>query len=262
MKANTGRVLTYGQSEGSDVRLVDEKVDFSGIFGRVVNPLGSFEIISKLLGDFSIYNILAAVTVALALEIPPGKIQKGIRDLTRVPGRLDPVSGPENFLVLVDYAHTPGALDNVLESVARLAKGRVITVFGCGGDRDPGKRPLMGDAVAGQSHVTIVTSDNPRTEDPMAIIEDILQGTKAHDLEEIEPEHIGSYQKGKGLVVMPDRRKAIAMAIKGAGEKDIVLIAGKGHEDYQIIGTEKHDFDDRIEAEKILRELSREKIGD
>ena len=257
--AYQGRVLTYGQNEGSDVRLRNAKVDFTGVCGRVTTPFGSFEIHSDLLGDFSVYNILAAIVISIGAGISTSKIKKGIENLERVPGRLEPV-GKGDFLLLVDYAHTPHALENVLDSLMRLAKRRIITVFGCGGDRDPGKRPLMGDAVAQRSHVTIVTSDNPRTEDPNSIIEQILPGIEPHGLKTLNPDDLQNYEGGKGLVIEADRRAAINLAINAARKDDIVLIAGKGHEDYQIIGTTKHDFDDRVEALKALEALTKEGV--
>ena len=250
-----GRLLTFGTDEAADVRLADAKVDFSGVTGRLVSPFGAFEIASPLLGNFTVSNLLAAISLALGMGVAPDKIRRGIEKLDRVPGRLDPV-GKGDFLVLVDYAHTPQALENVLDSMARLVKGRIITVFGCGGDRDPGKRPLMGAAVAAHSDISVVTSDNPRTENPDAIIAQILPGLSPYNLAQIEAEALPSYDGGQAMVVQPDRSRAIALAVAAAKPGDIVLIAGKGHEDYQIIGTTKYPFDDRNQALKALEERS------
>ena len=248
-------LITFGQTEGTDVRLAEPRVDLKGLRGRLVSPHGTFEITSPLLGDFSVSNVLAAASVSLGLGVAPDRIRVGIERLRRVPGRLDPV-GSGDVRVLVDYAHTPEALTNVLDSLTRLVKGRIITVFGCGGDRDEGKRPLMGQAVAEQSHISVVTSDNPRTEDPDAIIKQILPGMEPLGPERIDPEALADFSGVHGLIVQPDRRRAIALAIQGARPGDVVLIAGKGHEDYQILGTTKHPFDDRVEARKVLEQGS------
>jgi len=160
----------------------------------------------------------------------------GLGALASVPGRFDVITSDKGFAVIVDYAHTVDALEKLLRSVRELSPKRLITVFGCGGDRDKTKRPLMGKAAEDLSDIVIVTSDNPRTEDPDRIIRDILAG-----------------MKGKNHQVIPDREEAIAAAIQKASEGDIVVIAGKGHEDYQIVGTKKIHFDDREVAARLLR---------
>ena len=251
--AGSNEIITFGQDTNADLKLADASVDFSGVSGRLQASDGQAQIKSPLLGDFSVSNILAASAVAMGLQVDLETIGQGISDIGRVPGRLEPI-GKKEFLVLVDYAHTPEALVNVLNSLKRLSKGRIITVFGCGGDRDPGKRPLMGDAVAARSQITIVTSDNPRTEDSQAIIDQILPGIDPHNLEMVEPENLRKYERGKGLLVQPNRREAIRIAINGAQKGDIVLIAGKGHEDYQVIGSTRHSFDDRVQAREALIE--------
>lgn len=253
LSACTGRRISYGLTEGGDVRLSKAVIDKMGVRGRLIHPFGSTEISSELLGDFSVSNILAAASICMGCGISPEKIKSGIKNQKIVPGRLEPVTTDEDFLVLVDYAHTPEALENVLSSLERLAKGRIITVFGCGGDRDPGKRPLMGRAVAEKSQVTIVTSDNPRTENPHAIIDQILPGIAPYELEPVRHRDLKEYDGGHGMIVEPDRKEAIALAIKGARTNDIILIAGKGHEDYQIIGTTKHPFDDKALALEFLK---------
>jgi UDP-N-acetylmuramoyl-L-alanyl-D-glutamate--2,6-diaminopimelate ligase len=260
LAACSTETLTYGSFDGSDVRLGDLRIDGKGLRGRLIHPHGSTPIVSGLLGDFSASNVMAAVTMALGMGVSLEKIRVGIENTKFVPGRLEPVASDE-FLVLVDYAHTPNALENVISSMTKLAKGRLITVFGCGGDRDPGKRPMMGSAVASICQVSVVTSDNPRTESPHQIIEQILEGVEPFDLDRVEPDELASYERGRGLIVEPDRRKAIELAVMGARPGDVVLIAGKGHEDYQIIGTVKHDFDDRVEAAKALAMRKEKQFG-
>jgi UDP-N-acetylmuramoyl-L-alanyl-D-glutamate--2,6-diaminopimelate ligase len=181
-----------------------------------------------------VMNALAATAVAVSRGIPLQVIAAGVAGVERVAGRLEVVPGSAGFSVVVDYAHTPDALEKVLQAVRGLDPRRVVTVFGCGGDRDRGKRPLMGEIAARLSDRVVVTSDNPRTEDPMSIIEEILEG-------------LGDIGRSQ-VDVIEDRRNAIRTAVAMAGDGDVVVIAGKGHEDYQIIGTEKVHFDDREEA--------------
>jgi UDP-N-acetylmuramoyl-L-alanyl-D-glutamate--2,6-diaminopimelate ligase len=195
----------------------------------------------RLIGRHNVYNLLAALGVSqsLGLELDQARLQAALDGLAWVKGRLQPINAGQPFHVLVDYAHTPEALRAVLAALVPLqGRGRVITVFGAGGDRDRGKRPLMGEAAASLSQVVVVTSDNPRTEDPEAIIRMILSGI---------PNPCPA-----GLHVEPDRRKAISLAVQMARPDDIVLIAGKGHEDYQIVGKKKLHFDDVEEAEKSI----------
>ncbi|HBB15663.1 MAG TPA: UDP-N-acetylmuramoyl-L-alanyl-D-glutamate--2,6-diaminopimelate ligase [Syntrophus sp. (in: bacteria)] len=205
---------------------------------------------SHLLGRFNLYNILAAAAAALALDIPGRLIREGIEALILVPGRLEKVSTAGQPAVFVDYAHTDDALRRVLQNLSEFCMGNMITVFGCGGDRDKGKRPLMGEAATAYSDLTIVTSDNPRTEDPLAIIREIEKGIRTGKLADISD--VAGKPSGQHYLVIPDRREAIAAAIGLAGKKDIVLIAGKGHEDYQIIGSQKFPFDDRTIAREEL----------
>jgi UDP-N-acetylmuramoyl-L-alanyl-D-glutamate--2,6-diaminopimelate ligase len=205
---------------------------------------------SHLLGRFNLYNILAAAAAAFALDIPGRVIREGIETMTLVPGRVEKVSTEGQPAVFVDYAHTDDALRRVLENLSEFRIGRIITVFGCGGDRDKGKRPLMGKAATTYSDLTIVTSDNPRTEDPLAIIREIEEGIRAGKLADIDDTAWSS--SDRRYLVIPDRKEAIAAAIGLAEIKDIVLIAGKGHEDYQIIGSQKFLFDDRIVAREQL----------
>ena len=246
-------LITFGENQNADMQLADANVDFSGVAGRLEFRGKQVKIKSPLLGDFSVSNILAASSIAAGLEVSMENIRQGIADLKNVPGRLESV-GNKDYLVLVDYAHTPEALVNVLDSLKRLSQGRIITVFGCGGDRDPGKRPIMGAAVATRSQITIVTSDNPRTEEPQGIIDQILPGIEPYKLETVRSDALRAYEGGKGLLVQPNRREAIRTAVNAAGKGDIVLIAGKGHEDYQIIGVTRHSFDDCVQAREALIE--------
>ena len=209
--------------------------------GTLATPAGTAEFTSHLIGSFNLSNILASVCAALSLDVPLSAIIEAIRDFAGVPGRLERIPNAKDIHVFVDYAHTPDALKNVLKALKELDAKKIITVFGCGGDRDKAKRPIMGREAARLSDLAIVTSDNPRTEDPNEIIKQILPG-----IEE------GGMTIGKDALVEPDRKKAIELAIATARPGDVVLIAGKGHEDYQILGTQKIHFDDREVARDAL----------
>jgi UDP-N-acetylmuramoyl-L-alanyl-D-glutamate--2,6-diaminopimelate ligase len=191
----------------------------------------------KLAGRYNLLNLLAAFGSGKALGWSPELMAAGSEALAAVPGRLEPVDAGQPFRVFVDFAHTPDALRRVISTVREFTSGRVIVVFGCGGDRDRGKRPLMGEAVAQLADVSLVTSDNPRGETPQAIIDEIVRG-------------MGSTEK----VVEPDRREAIRRALAEARPGDTVVVAGKGHEDYQIVGTERRHFDDRETIRELLEE--------
>ncbi len=252
-----GRLMTYGLGDGADIRPTAFTADTRGVRGEGVTPHGKFRFESNLLGRHNIYNLLAALGGALGMGIDLETAVSGINRRIVVPGRLEPVEGTGDVSVLVDYAHTDDALTNVLSTLAPLAKGRLITVFGCGGDRDRKKRPRMAAAAAAGSHKVIVTSDNPRTEDPAVIIEEILVGFEGTDYSRVEPG--GSFWRDsrKVYTVIPDRHEAIRFAVSRAEGGDIILLAGKGHEDYQIIGTTKYPFDDRLEAKEALTERRR-----
>ncbi len=252
-----GRLMTYGLGDGADIRPTAFTADTRGVRGEGVTPYGKFRFESNLLGKHNIYNLLAALGGALGMGIDLETAVSGINRRIVVPGRLEPVEGTGDVSVLVDYAHTDDALTNVLSTLAPLAKGRLITVFGCGGDRDRKKRPKMAAAAAAGSHKVIVTSDNPRTEDPAAIIEEVLAGFEGTDYSRVEPGGSFWQDSRKVYTVIPDRREAIRFAVSRATSGDIVLLAGKGHEDYQIIGTTKYPFDDRIEAKEALTERRR-----
>lgn len=231
LKSTRAAVLKYGLEPGADV---SAEITGSGMLGSdfmLRAPAGRIAISLRLAGRHNVYNALAAAGAAASLGVGLEPIKQGLERVASVDGRMERVDLGQDFTVLVDYAHTPEELERLMHSVKELQPRRIITVFGCGGDRDRTKRPLMGRAVASASDLSIVTSDNPRTEDPQAIIRDILPGVS-----------------GSEHLVIPDRQQAIRRAVELAGPGDAVVIAGKGHEDYQIIGTTKTHFDDREEA--------------
>jgi UDP-N-acetylmuramoyl-L-alanyl-D-glutamate--2,6-diaminopimelate ligase len=174
-------------------------------------------------------------------------VASGIKALKGIPGRLERVRNSRSLVLVVDYAHTPDALSNALDSLRPIAPGRVITVFGCGGDRDKGKRREMGQVAAEKSDVVFITSDNPRSEDPAAIAAQILEGVRESGMKRLAEDSLNG-SRGTGYVLDLDRRSAIQRAVGMAREDDLILIAGKGHEDYQIVGKEKRPFDDRVVA--------------
>jgi UDP-N-acetylmuramyl-tripeptide synthetase len=232
------RQLTYGLEQGA-VHVHRSHLSFKGIEATLSTPSGTLEIRAPLIGAYNLSNIMAGTAVGICLGIPREAIIQGIQGLPLVPGRMERI-GEGNPWVLVDYAHTPDALEKAIKEVKRLATGRVVVVFGCGGDRDKTKRAPMGRIAVQGSDVAVITSDNPRTEDPLRIIEEIEKGAK-----EVSPPR---------YLVLPDRREAIKQAIAMAKGPDCVLIAGKGHETYQIIGEQRLPFDDRDEARKALKE--------
>ncbi|GAM09517.1 UDP-N-acetylmuramoyl-L-alanyl-D-glutamate--2, 6-diaminopimelate ligase [Geobacter sp. OR-1] len=244
-------VITYGIAKG-DVRAVDVHSSISGITGKVVTPSGTIEFSSGLVGRFNLYNILAALASGYALGLSLETLRAGIECHKKVPGRLERVENGLGIGVFVDYAHTGDALENVLQTLSELKTGRILTVFGCGGDRDKGKRPIMGEVAGRLSDLAIITSDNPRTENPDEIISQVRSGVLPLGIREYDYAALGNGVPEKGFAVVPDRRTAIRLAIGLAQAGDIVLLAGKGHEDYQIIGTAKHHFDDREEAAAAL----------
>jgi UDP-N-acetylmuramoyl-L-alanyl-D-glutamate--2,6-diaminopimelate ligase len=256
-------VWSYGEGSQWDVHPLNVKSDVDGLSGAIRARERKLDIASTLIGAANLQNILGAVGVGCALGIGADVVARGIRQLGMVPGRLEKVENHLGISVLVDYAHTPDALEKVLGAVRPLARGKLITVFGCGGDRDRGKRPLMGEIAGRLSELVVVTSDNPRTEDPLAILDEIEVGLvkigiKRYDAVPLEqatfkPESRGPKPETEHRYVMEvDRRKAIGFAINVASPGDVVLIAGKGHEDYQILGTSKIHFDDREVARDEL----------
>ncbi len=248
-------VITYGTSAANDVHGVDLSISVNGISGTIQTPKGGFSFSSKLLGRFNLSNILAAVAAGVALDLPLPAIKTGIEEHLPIPGRLELVENNRGVICLVDYAHTGDALENVLLTLKEIATERIITVFGCGGDRDNGKRPIMGAIAAKWSDLAVVTSDNPRTEDPAAILAQIRAGIIPRGGHEYSLAQLGGGITKKGFIVCENRREAIRLAASLARPGDILLLAGKGHEDYQIIGTTKHHFDDREEAAAALRGL-------
>ena len=202
---------------------------------------------SHLIGEINIYNILAAAAAAISLDVDLEAVVRGIERLRRVPGRLELVENGRGLTIMVDYAHTPDALLKTLKALRPLVEGRLITVFGCGGDRDKGKRVEMGLVAGELSDLVFITSDNPRSEDPLSIVEQIEKGTQNSGLSRLEYASCDP-SVGRGYFTEVDRRRAIHQTVSIANEKDLVLIAGKGHEDYQIIGNERRGFDDRKEA--------------
>jgi len=240
------RLITFSAAgeRSAAIRAHDVEFDAAGARFRVSGALGELAVEMPLPGHFNVENALAALATAVALGAEPADAASALADAARVPGRLEPVSEGQGFAVLVDYAHTPDSLENVLRAARRLTAGRLICVFGCGGDRDREKRPLMGAIAARLADVPVVTSDNPRSEDPEAILDDILAGIpggRAHE----------------GLVVEVDRRAAIAAALATAGPDDAVVIAGKGHEQGQEFEQgRKLPFDDRDVARDELRRLA------
>ena len=256
-KAASGRVLRVTAAGkpnvDAEIRVLDQHSTVKGIDARIATPRGEIDLTAKpLIGHYNVENLALATGIAEALAIPHEQIAAGIAALPGVPGRVERVPNKVDLDILVDYAHTPDALRNVLAAVRPLTARRLICVFGCGGDRDPSKRPKMGAAVAELADLAVVTSDNPRTEDPRAIVDQILPGVPRPFLVEV------------------DRAIAIRAAIAEAVPGDVVVIAGKGHEDYQIVGTTKHHFDDREQAAeactlretRLLAGLARDSGGD
>ena len=236
------RPVTYAINRAADVTPGPLSFSLSGLQFDVRTPAGVVHVKSKLVGKPNVYNILAAVSTTAALGVPLKAIERGLENLDGVPGRFELVSSPvDNITVLVDYAHTDDALRNLLETARPLAARRLITVFGAGGDRDRTKRPLMGMVAARLSDVVVVTSDNPRSEDPLRIIDEVKRGA--------EPE---TRQGGAEVITIADRREAILYAVGKASSGDVVLIAGKGHEKYQDIGGRVLPFDDVAVAREAL----------
>ncbi len=201
---------------------------------------GTTSIESPLVGRHNIYNILTAVAIGVALGVGTTAIAEGVKTMQAVPGRMEKVGEGRLFGVIVDYAHTEDALNRLLEAVREIAEGRVITVFGCGGDRDRTKRPKMGRAAVKGSDIVIITSDNPRTEDPLSIIREIEGGMAPSGVKVATPDAASEERMGKTpFLVIPDRRDAIKAAIGMGKPGDVIVLAGKGHEDYQIIGEEE-----------------------
>lgn len=225
-------------------------LSINGTSASILSPYGDFPVRSRLIGRYNLYNILAAAAAANCLQVPEFMIHAGIAAVENIPGRLEKVSAAGEPAVFVDYAHKADALEKVLQNLVGFKQRRVITVFGCGGDRDRLKRPHMGGIATKMSDFTIITSDNPRSEDPLEIIRQIEAGVDS-DTAKYEAAEVSSIVR-KGYTVIPDRRTAIAKAVSLAEPGDIVLVAGKGHETYQILGDKTIAFDDRAVSREAL----------
>jgi UDP-N-acetylmuramyl-tripeptide synthetase len=227
------RVLSFGVNDSADLRAEDVSLSMRGTKCTIRHAGESVAIETPLVGRFNVSNILAAFGAGIALGIPKGKIAQALREAKPVRGRFEPIVSPAGWTAVIDYAHTPDALEKALQAVGDVfasgERGRIITVFGCGGNRDSSKRPKMAAVATAKSDLTIVTSDNPRREDPDAIIREVLAGATA----------------GRAVESVTDRRAAILRALGLAHPNDVVLIAGKGHEDYQVVGDEKIHFSDK-----------------
>jgi len=242
-RATQARVIRYSIAGAADLRVREMSLTLAGIRASAESPWGPLEIASPLVGRHNLANILGAAAAALHLGVDLERVQTGITNLRAVPGRFEKVEAGQPFGVVVDYAHTPDALERVLQFAREFAVGRVIAVFGCGGDRDRGKRPLMGEAAARLAEFVVITSDNPRSEEPLAIIAEIEEGVKK------------SYRGSERHVTISDRREAIGFALARARASDLVVIAGKGHETYQILRDRTIPFDDRVVAREALAAL-------
>jgi len=242
-RLTAAEVITYGVENEALVRASNVRVTSRGTSFRVHTFQGDQDVQLRLVGKFNVYNALAALAAGICEGIPLEDAVRSLEATEGVPGRVEAVDEGQSFAVIVDYAHTPDGLDNVLRTVREIASGRVICVFGCGGDRDRTKRPIMGKIAAEWSDRVIVTSDNPRTEDPLAILKDIQAGLIEAGVEPSRYE------------LEPDREAAIHKAVEMASPGDVVLIAGKGHETYQLIGGVTYDFDDRLVARAAIRSV-------
>lgn len=240
IKAARGRYFTYGIQSPAAVQAADVEINLKGTRFKVYFGQQSFVIQTRLIGMFSVYNTLAAITLALGEGIAPQIIVNAMQKVSGIPGRFEEVFSNHDFTVVVDYAHTPDGLENILKTARELTENRLITVFGCGGDRDRGKRPLMGEIAARYSDFCVVTSDNPRSEEPEAIIADIVPG-------------MGKSPDSRYAIIV-DRAEAIRHAIHLGRKGDLIIIAGKGHETYQLVKGKRLDFDDRQIAAQVLKE--------
>jgi UDP-N-acetylmuramoyl-L-alanyl-D-glutamate--2,6-diaminopimelate ligase len=239
------RTLTFGLGPAARVHPLEYASTLNGIRMTMETPSGRVALASPLVGEHNVMNLLAAGAVGVTLGMEPSMIGRALATVSAVPGRFERVEAGQPFLVVVDYAHTPDALEGVLRTARKLTRGRLGVVFGCGGDRDRGKRPIMGAIAARLADQVWVTSDNPRSEDPRAIIDEVVAGVRG-----VRP-HLDR------CAMIPDRRAAIGVALDWARPGDLILIAGKGHETYQIVGRELLPFDDRAVARQFLAERAR-----
>ncbi|GBF11983.1 UDP-N-acetylmuramoyl-L-alanyl-D-glutamate--2,6-diaminopimelate ligase [Tepidibacillus infernus] len=240
-QVTAAQVITYGIDHDADVKALDIHIDAQGTSFAVETFRGNIDIQLKMIGKFSVYNALAAMTVGLIEGISLDQIKQSLEQISGVDGRFEPVNEGQDYTVLVDYAHTPDSLENILKTVKEFAKGKIYCVFGAGGDRDKTKRPIMGEIAVKYSDIAVVTSDNPRSENPEQIIHDILVG--------IEKTGVDTNK----YIVIIDRKEAIEYAVSQAKKDDVILIAGKGHETYQILKNKTIHFDDREIARDAIR---------
>jgi len=237
-KLTNAHIIKYGLNSQFDVYASDIQMTNKGTTFTLHTPVGTTQVSINLIGIFNVYNCLAAVSVGLAYGLPLSDIAYGLTTFKGVPGRFELVNEDQPFPIIVDYAHTPDSLENVLKTIKSMAKGKIFVVVGCGGDRDKTKRPKMAKIACQYATDAIFTSDNPRSEDPLEILKDMEAGVQ-----------------GESYKVIPDREQAIKFAVQSAGPHDVVLIAGKGHETYQIIGDRTLDFDDRVVARNAVKEI-------
>jgi UDP-N-acetylmuramoyl-L-alanyl-D-glutamate--2,6-diaminopimelate ligase len=240
------RCRTFGFTPGAHYRATGVEVSLQGVRFECSTPDGPVRIHSPLLGLFNVSNLLGALGALCALGLTPAQAASGVASLEGVPGRVERIAAGQPFSVIVDFAHTDDALRNLLDTVRSLGPKKIITVFGCGGDRDRSKRPLMGSVAAQRSDLVIATSDNPRTESPGSILDEVAQGFKNHTTP---------------FKLVVNRREAIELALRSASPGDLVVIAGKGHESTQTIRGKKLPFDDRLVAKEILREFGNQGGG-
>ncbi|MBW1866834.1 MAG: UDP-N-acetylmuramoyl-L-alanyl-D-glutamate--2,6-diaminopimelate ligase [Deltaproteobacteria bacterium] len=242
-----------GSREGAVIRPADISHALEGVGGKIHTPAGTLTFSSPLVGRHNLENILCAVGVGIALEMDLDSIREGVENLPYVPGRLEPVArGNWNRFVYVDYAHTPDALENVILAIRAVTSCRIICIFGCGGDRDRTKRPQMGEIAGRLCDLSVITSDNPRTENPLDIIDEIIEGIRKTASGVYRPIDLQNRFVKKGYIVEADRSRAIDIGIRASRSGDVVLIAGKGHENYQVIGKRTIEFDDKRMAEKTI----------
>lgn len=234
-RATAAHIVTYGIDMRADIQAKDIQMTSSGTRFNLIIETEIYPVQMQLIGKFSVYNVLASIAASLVSGIEINQIIKSIESVEGVSGRFELVNAGQDFTVIVDYAHTPDSLENVLKTIQHIAKKKVFVIVGCGGDRDRTKRPLMAQIACQWATDPILTSDNPRSEDPLAILKEMEAGVK-----------------GEKYKIIPDRKEAINTAIQQASKDDVVLIAGKGHETYQIIGNIVHDFDDRLVAREAI----------
>lgn len=226
------RILTYGEGRNNDIYPLFFKVEAKQMRLQLHTPVGEMDLLLKITGEFNVYNVMAAVAIALAEQIDKKTIVDVLNGFDGVPGRFQLVEAGQPYTVIVDYAHTPDGLENVLKTARSITEGKLWVVFGCGGDRDNKKRPIMGRIALELADRVVVTSDNPRTEDPAVIIDEIAEALK-------------DVPEGKSVELITERRDAIYHALSEAAANDVIMIAGKGHENYQILADKTIHFDDR-----------------